>query len=475
MSRAETDRQINGRFALSVGPSTLPAPAGWTWMKLTDVARLESGHTPSRQHPEYWDGDIPWIGIKDAREHHGVVIFSTAQTVTQAGIDNSAARVLPEGTVCLSRTASVGYVTVMGRPMATSQDFVNWVCSDALDPRFLQFLILAEGEGILRFGKGSTHTTIYFPEVMAFHVCIPPVNEQRRIVAKLEALLARSRRAKEALDAIPALLEQFRQSVLAAAFRGDLTAKWREQRGLRDEGGDLPTGWRATTVGAVSREIQYGYTAKARSDGQGPRMLRITDIQDRQVNWATVPTCEIAPSEEQKYALSPGDIVFSRTGATTGKSCLIQDCPRAVFASYLIRLRAGEEVVPRLLSQYFQTARYWEQITENLAGNAQPGCNASKLAALSLPLPPVEEQDEMVRAIEERFTAIDRLHAVVEEARGSASAIDSALLAKAFRGELVEQDPNDEPASVLLERIRRERMEGDKPTRSRRNKSAAAG
>ena len=121
--------------------------------------------------------------------------------------------------------ASIGYVVIMGKPMATSQDFVNWICSEAIEPKFLLYLLIAENESLFRFGKGSTHTTIYFPEVKAFHVCLPPPAVQQRIVAKTEALQARSRKAREALDGVPALLEQFRQSVLAAAFRGDLSRR----------------------------------------------------------------------------------------------------------------------------------------------------------------------------------------------------------------------------------------------------------
>jgi type I restriction enzyme S subunit len=203
--RAATINVIPGDYALSVGRAGMPCPAHWHWVSLCDVARLESGHTPSREHPEYWDGGIPWIGIKDARINHGGTISETLQTVTSAGIDNSAARLLPARTVCLSRTASVGYVVVMGREMATSQDFVNWVCSPAIEPEFLKQLFVAENKSLFRFGKGSTHTTIYYPEVKAFNVCLPPVNEQRRIVAKLEALQARSRRARESLDAVPPL------------------------------------------------------------------------------------------------------------------------------------------------------------------------------------------------------------------------------------------------------------------------------
>lgn len=226
--RAETEAIVPGIAALSVGPADMPHPTHWVQTRLQDVARLESGHTPSRRRPDWWGGEVPWISISDAREHDGGTVYETEETTNEDGLANSAARLLPAGTVCLSRTASVGYAVVMGRPMATSQDFVNWVCSDAVEPHWLKLLFHAEKQALIkRFGKGSVHTTVYYPEVKAFHVYLPPINEQRRIVAKIDALQARSRRAREALDAVPALLDRFRQSVLAAAFRGDLTADWR--------------------------------------------------------------------------------------------------------------------------------------------------------------------------------------------------------------------------------------------------------
>ncbi len=226
--RAATTGIIPGRYAVCVGKADAPSPPGWAWTLLTDIARLETGHTPSRTHPEYWDGgEIQWIGIKDARLHHGRTILETIQKVTQLGIDNSAARVLPVGTVCLSRTASVGYVFVMGREMATSQDFVNWVCTDALLPDFLMYALMAEGEDIRRFGKGTTHTTIYFPEVKAFYVCVPPVNEQRRIVAKIEELFSNLDAGVAALKRAKANLKRYRAAVLKAAVEGKLTEAWR--------------------------------------------------------------------------------------------------------------------------------------------------------------------------------------------------------------------------------------------------------
>jgi len=183
------DGWIQGDLALSVGrPPTAP-PDGFVWRRLTDLARLESGHTPSRKIAGYWSGgDIPWITVKEAAAHHGQVIFETDEYITAEGEQNSSARLLPANTVCLTRTGSLGFVVAMGRPMTTSQGLVNWVCGPELDWRYLKYILLGESDSYNRFSWGSAHQTIYFPEVKAFHVLVPPIAEQRAIVGVLGAL-----------------------------------------------------------------------------------------------------------------------------------------------------------------------------------------------------------------------------------------------------------------------------------------------
>ena len=202
--REATTGHIAGDCAIAVGMSSEEPPPDRRWRLLTDLARLETGHTPSRRRPEYWDGDIPWIGIRDATGNHGRTLLDTEQHVTQAGIDNSSARLLPANTVCLSRTASVGYVVMMGRPMATSQDFVNWVCDpEKLDSRYLKYALLAERGSYSRFSHGTTHQTIYFPEVKAFHLLAPEREEQSAIADVLSALddkIEQNQRTAQALE-----------------------------------------------------------------------------------------------------------------------------------------------------------------------------------------------------------------------------------------------------------------------------------
>jgi type I restriction enzyme S subunit len=197
-------------------------PSGWKWHGLRKVARLESGHTPSRRHPEWWGGDIPWISLADIRNLDGKVAYETIEYTNPDGIDNSAARVLPAGTVVMSRTASVGYVTIMGRDMATSQDFVNWVCGPELMPEFLALLLQASRQYIKTLSSGAIHQTVYMPTVEAFEVCLPSLPTQQALVDEATCQIAAAEQARLALQAQLDAINRLPASLLRRAFNGEL-------------------------------------------------------------------------------------------------------------------------------------------------------------------------------------------------------------------------------------------------------------
>jgi type I restriction enzyme S subunit len=190
--------------------------------------------------------------------------------------------------------------------------------------------------------------------------------------------------------------------------------------------------WDSRPLGAFS-DIKYGYTAKADSEPVGPRFLRITDIQNGAVNWDQVPFCKVSEKDHAKHKVKEGDIVFARTGATTGKSFLIREAPDTVCASYLIKVRPNRTtVLPEFLNIYFQTSEYWDAIALGTEGAAQGGFNASKLGALPIPLPPTEEQQRIVTVLDEAFEHLTRARAHAEANLQNArdlfeSAIEAAL------------------------------------------------
>jgi type I restriction enzyme S subunit len=193
-------------------------PRGCSWVLLTDMARLATGHTPDRDRPEYWNGEIPWISWTDIRSLEGTEATSTLQTITPLGIENSSAVLLPRGTVCFSRTASVGFVTVMGREMATSQDFMNWVCGSLLDPTYLMWALITSRQRLLALAPGSTHRTIYMRVVEQFRVLLPPIKLQREFARRVAEIY----KLKRSMHASLAELEFLFASLQHRAFRGEL-------------------------------------------------------------------------------------------------------------------------------------------------------------------------------------------------------------------------------------------------------------
>lgn len=207
-------------FSASPLPPQEPTRANWRWHLLTNLARLATGHTPSRREVSYWGGDIPWLQLPDIRAVDGRRIFETSESTNLLGIENSSSVLLPENTVCMSRTASVGFVTIMGRPMATSQDFVNWICGPDLDPDFLMRALIRSRDEIRDLGSGATHHSIYFQTVLAFNVCVPEIKEQRRIAGGLSRRLTETERIISLLRQELAEIEALPNALLRAAFNG---------------------------------------------------------------------------------------------------------------------------------------------------------------------------------------------------------------------------------------------------------------
>jgi type I restriction enzyme S subunit len=180
-------------------------------------------------------------------------------------------------------------------------------------------------------------------------------------------------------------------------------------------------------------DIRYGFTAKASWDGVGPKFLRITDIQDGEVHWDGVPSVQLEDKDFEKHRLISGDIVFARTGATTGKSYLISKPPKAVPASYLIRLRLQDScLLPEYVSYFFQTESYWKTIKAGTSGSAQGGFNASKLAGLKIPRFPLSEQKRIVANLDEAFAGIDEAIANTEKNLANARELFDSFLIAAF-------------------------------------------
>jgi type I restriction enzyme S subunit len=322
------------------------------------------------------------------------------------------------------------------------------------------------------FVGGSTRLKLTQGGLERARVPLPPRPEQRRIVAKIDSLTGKSRRARDHLDHIPRLVEKYKQAVLAAAFRGELTREWRAQRGT-------PAGYQTASLADVLTDIRYGTAKKCDYDGGATPVLRIPNVQKGEIALEDLKSADFEEAELRKLRLRSGDLLVIRSNGSlglVGRCAIVNEAAaEMLFAGYLIRLRfdAGT-VLPRYAHLWFQSASI-RSVIEGLAKSTSGvnNINSKQIEQLPITLASLDEQREIVRRIETAFAWIDRLSAEATSARRLIDRLDQAVLAKAFRGELVPQDPADEPASLLLERIRAEQA-GTAPKTKRGRKAKAA-
>lgn len=192
-------------------------------------------------------------------------------------------------------------------------------------------------------------------------------------------------------------------------------------------------------------------------------MVRISDIQDNSVMWETVPYCDIKEGEIDAYLLKPNDILFARTGGTVGKSYLVQEVPEeAIYAGYLIRTRYSNQLCPQYLKYFMESELYWSQLREGTIATAQPNCNGKTLGNMLVPIPPSHEQIRIVEKLNAVMAHVIEYGTIDSRSKHLNNIfperLKKSILQEAVQGKLVSQDPNDEPAAVLLERIRAEKQ-----------------
>lgn len=488
-------------------------PKGWVWTRLGEIGEIVTGTTPSKAGKEYYGNDYPFFKPTDL--NNGFYVKKSEDGLSKRGI--SKARLLPDKSILITCIgATIGKTGLIRTEGASNQQINAIIPGKNIFSEFIYFMCISPSfqKAIIDNASATTLPILNKSKFESLFLPLPPLPEQHRIVAKIEELFTRLDAGVEALKKIKAQLKRYRQAVLKYAFEGKLTKEWREKhRGEIEHAGvllekirqerslhgterrgklkkskdeiaslsarndsltELPDGWVWMRIKDISDNIHYGYTASASEEKVGPKLLRITDIQNNSVNWKTVPYCKIDESEKQQYLLKDGDLVFARTGATVGKSFLIVgNISESVFASYLIRIILNSNVNKKFIYSFFQSSNYWGQISKGKLGIGQPNVNAQTLSQITIPLPPFPEQNKIVEEIERRFSMADEVEKTVDQSLKQAERLRQSILKKAFEGKLVPQDPSDEPAEKLLERIKAEKakLSDEYKIKSKRRKS----
>lgn len=480
-------------------------PDGWSAATLADVGVWSSGGTPSKKRPEYHGGDIPWVLTGDLDDGP---LIEIPNSITCAGLENSSAKLFPDGTLLMAMYgATIGKLAVLRHEAATNQACAALLPSKANQNslKYVYYFLLAKREGFKKAGKGGAQPNISQTVIKETPIPVAPLNEQQRIVEKIETLFARLDKGEEAVRDVQKLLTRYRQSVLKSAVTGQLTADWRAQRKDQLEQGDnllariletrhenwdgrgkykdplepeigqfsdLPEGWTWASVDQVSSHFGNGLSKKPVLEENEFPILRISAARAMKVSVDDLRYYDPSEGENiDRFWVKTGDLLFTRYN---GSARLVGVCGQmreeqsVLHPDKLIKARPIE--LPDLSTDFLELA--WncgvtrQHIAKNIKTTAgQQGVAGSDIKTAPFPLPSGPEQIEIATRVWDVFGRTDAMANWCETELKRSASLRQSILKDAFAGKLVPQDPTDEPASALLARIAAEKPTAKKTRR----------
>ena len=411
-------------------------PESWKWVRLGASFFVEMGQSP--------DGNSISIQSQGIEFHQGKVYFGKKELLTSPQNTTAPTKYADKNSVLLCVRAPVGKVNITRRKICIGRGLcaISSLCK--ISAEFIYFWLASMESAFLKKATGTTFVAITGEIVKSQPFPLPPLAEQKRIVAKIEELLPLIDRYEKAWGRLEEFNRRFpadmQKSFLQMAIQGKLVeqrpeegtgeelyrqiqaekqrlikeGKIKKEKPLPDIAEDevpfeIPESWKWVRWGELSDSIQYGYNAAAQSNGR-IKMVRISDIQDNAVLWDRVPYCDISENEIPTYRLQNNDILFARTGGTVGKSFLVNEVPEeAIYAGYLIRTRYSSKLEPKYMKFFMESRLYWDQLKSGTIATAQPNCNGKTLSKMILPLPPLAEQKRIVAKLEDLLPLCERL------------------------------------------------------------------
>jgi len=501
--------------------SDLKFPSGWAETTLgSALISVIGGGTPSRKVPAYFGGQIPWFTVKDMK---GLKPNDAEEHITEAAIADSATNLIPANTLIVATRIALGRAIRPTVACAINQDLKALVLGSGINTDFLLYWIGANQRVIQDLGSGTTVSGIRLEALHGLPLLLPPAAEQARIVAKLEELLSDLDAGVAELKAAQKKLAQYRQSLLKATVEGALTAEWRAKHTPTETGAQLlarilterRARWEAKQLAKLKEQ---GKTPPKDWQKKYPEPVQpdSTDLPELPEGWVWATIDQIAqvgtgvtPLRSKSAYFNEGTIPWVTSGALNSetvtsaaelvtelalKQCRLELYPIgsllvAMYGEGKTRGKCSELLIPATINQAIaaivlepaaQSSKAYikaflldsyERMRAQASGGVQPNLNLQIVKAIALPLPPYAEQTEVTQLLDGQFDQISEQQIAVGLGLKQSTAQRQNILRAAFAGQLVPQDPNDEAASVLLERIRAERLVR---ASSRNNKHSAA-
>lgn len=461
-------------------------PEGWVECEIGEIAQVIGGGTPDANKPENFadDGGIAWITPADLSGYNCTYISRGRRFLTEKGYGACSAKLLPKGAVLFSSRAPIGYVAIAANEISTNQGFKSFVLNQGVIPEYIYYYLKFAKPLAEELASGTTFPEISGKNAAKIPVKLAPLDEQRRVIVKLEKLLSRVDAAQARLATVPRILKRFRQSVLVAACSGHLTADWRKVEENRvtvsfddelhneiESLNDVPDSWSWTTLEALcdkSRGITYGVIKLGAEVSNGVPCLRTSDVRPLRIEVEDVK--KIAPNISANYRrtiLKGGEVLVNVRGTLGGVAVVPNELKGWNVSREVAVVPLAGLIDPHFIAFWIAAKPSQNWLARVEKGVAYTGINLEDLRLLPVALPCFEEQGEIVRRVEALFKTADALEARYRKAKAHVDKLAQSILARAFRGELVTTEAelarregrDYEPASVLLERIRQNRAQ----------------
>ncbi|EMN1227439.1 TPA: restriction endonuclease subunit S [Enterobacter roggenkampii] len=439
-------------------------PEGWVKSELDNILlTIIGGGTPSKAIPEYYQGDIPWMSVKDMNKH---TLTDTIDHITNDAVENSSTNIIPAGTPIIATRMSLGKIVTASFDSTINQDLKALFLSSGVERNFFIHWYRSQAQIIESLGTGTTVKGIRLEVLKALSINLPPFFEQKIIAEKLDTLLAQVDSTKARLEQIPQILKRFRQATLTVAIQGDLTKNWRIEN-------NIINAWTNQKASDLCIKVQSGSTPTGNQFEQNGKIpfLKVYNIVNQKIDFDYKPqfiTDEVHRSKSKRSIAFPDDILMNIVGPPLGKIAILTDqYPEWNLNQAITLFRVDKE---KLLSKFLyyvlcegKLVRDVMHETKGIVG--QINISLTQCREAIIPCPSLLEQHEIVRRVEQLFAYADTIEKQVNNALTRVNNLTQSILAKAFRGELTAQWRAENPslisgensAAALLEKIKAER------------------
>ena len=402
-------------------------PEGWVKTTLEYLGKWGSGGTPNRKYKEYYEGDISWVKTGDLGEKY---LFKSSEYISKLGLKNSSAKMFPKGAIVLAMYgATIGKVSILDIEASTNQACAVIIPNENIDTEFLYYFLLSQKDIFIKKGKGGAQPNISQAIIKEHDINLPPLPEQQYLSQKLTALWDEVAQTKQRLEAISALLKQFRQSVLADAVTGRL----------------MEIAPRMTKMSDIAKfQNGFAFNSEDFSKSGEWQVFRLGNIRDGFLFYENKPVfiSEKLAKTQEKFIPKVGDSLISMTGTRFkqdyGFACIIEKDEKILVNQRVGRIiPIKDKIIPKFLNLSLRSEQFRQQFFKGETGGVNQGNVGSKhIMSISINLPTLEQQTQIVQKVETYFALADEIETQVKTALEKVNLLTQSILAKAFSGEL---------------------------------------